>query len=394
MANYYTPLPAPQLQNAMLQFAPVNNALDQYREQTNQNAMLQQRQDELTYQHGRDAKQDARVAQEDQWKNVQRLGDMSLAVQNERDPARQSAMWNNAIAMHKQWFPNDPLSPEEMDVKTGPAMLSAAAGKIFDPRDSQAKDLELQYKRAQIGKLNRAGDGDFAQRAAAAQALGYDMNSDAAKSYILTGKMPREDQQALTATDKKAILEADEMTGSNRAAIQAIDEAMRLNPDANSGWLAGARASIGANLPDWLVPDSVSSPKSAQATIDFDNAVVGQALTQLKSIFGGNPTEGERKILLDLQGSSGKPKEVRQEILSRARRAAVARLQLNEQRANELRGGTYYKPGGGSAAANPASYNSAAGDPLAEARAAIAKGAPRDAVIKRLQENGVDAAGL
>jgi len=36
----------------------------------------------------------------------------------------------------------------------------------------------------------------------------------------------------------------------------------------------------------------------------------------------------------------------------------------------------------------------AAGDPLAEARAAIAKGAPRDAVMKRLQDNGINPAGL
>ena len=384
MANYYTPLPAPQVRNAMLDFSPVDNAFDQYRQQTNQNAMLQQRQGELDYQHGRDAKQD-NIAK------IKRGGEIALAIAKmaDTDPAKASG-WQQFL----RDYGDGDHSPEELDFRTGPKIAAAMAGQFLDPRDSQAKDLDIQYKQAQIGKLNQAGDGDFARRAAAAQSLGYDLKSDAAKSYILTGKMPREDQQALTATDKKAILEADEMTGSNRAAIQAIDEATRLNPDANSGWLAGARASVGANLPDWLVPDIVSSPKSAQATIDFDNAVVGQALTQLKSIFGGNPTEGERKILLDLQGSSGKPKEVRQEILSRARRAAVARLQLNEQRAHELRGGTYYKPGGGSAAANPASYNSAAGDPLAEARAAISRGAPRDAVLKRLQENGIDGSGL
>lgn len=34
------------------------------------------------------------------------------------------------------------------------------------------------------------------------------------------------------------------------------------------------------------------------------------------------------------------------------------------------------------------------GDPLAEARAAIAKGAPRDAVVKRLEERGISATGL
>jgi hypothetical protein len=37
---------------------------------------------------------------------------------------------------------------------------------------------------------------------------------------------------------------------------------------------------------------------------------------------------------------------------------------------------------------------SVSADPLGEARAAIAAGAPRDAVIKRLQDNGIDASGL
>jgi hypothetical protein len=35
-----------------------------------------------------------------------------------------------------------------------------------------------------------------------------------------------------------------------------------------------------------------------------------------------------------------------------------------------------------------------AGDPLSDARSAIARGAPRDAVIKRLQGMGVNPAGL
>ncbi len=254
--------------------------------------------------------------------------------------------------------------------------------------------LRQQLLRSQIAQVNQRGDGVFNQRAAAASAFGLDPNSDAGRSYILTGKLPREDQQALTATDKKAILEADENVGTNRAAIQAIDEAKRYNNDANAGWLANTRAQVGANLPDWLVPDFVSSPKSAEATLNFDNAVVGQALTQLKAIFGGNPTEGERKILLDLQGSSGKPAAVRAEILDRARRLADARLKLNEQRSTELRGGSYYKPGGGSAASNPMAHQSSAGDPLAEAKAAIAKGADPSRVMQRLQQMGIDPRGL
>ena len=222
------------------------------------------------------------------------------------------------------------------------------SGQLPAPKDP----LDQEYKRAQIDALrNKSSDVSTPTgRAAAAAQFGLDPNSDAGRSYILTGKMPREDQQALTATDKKAILEADDMIGTNRAVLQALDEAAKLNPKANQGWFAGTRAAIGNNLPDLAVPDFISSPESSEATTNLDNAVVGQALTQLKAVFGGNPTEGERKILLDLQGSSSKPAAVRGEIFARARRAAESRLKMNEERANALRGGTFYKPGAGAQA--------------------------------------------
>lgn len=184
------------------------------------------------------------------------------------------------------------------------------------------------------------------QRAGIAKNYGVDPNSDAGRSYILTGKLPREDQQMLTATDKKAILEADEQVQLNQQAIDALTKAKELSPHANQGWFAAARATLSNNLPDMLVPDVISSPESGQATSNLDNAVVGSALTQLKSIFGGNPTEGERKILLELQGSSSQPDAVRQDIYNRALDMAQRRLEFNRQRAVQLRGGTFFKPQG------------------------------------------------
>lgn len=188
-------------------------------------------------------------------------------------------------------------------------------------------------------------DLEVSARKRQAEGLGLKPDDPRYETFVLTGKMPREDAQPLTATDKKAILEADEMVASNRAAIQALKEARGLSGKANAGWLAGTRASVGANLPDLLVPDAISSPESSEATINYDNAVIGQALMQLKSIFGAAPTEGERKILLDLQGSASQPRAVREQILDRAKRAAEARLKFNEDRARSLRSQDFYKPG-------------------------------------------------
>lgn len=178
---------------------------------------------------------------------------------------------------------------------------------------------------------------DIGARQQAASSLGLTPDSPAYQSYILTGKMPREDQAPLTATDKKAILEADEMVLATRGAVPLIDRAIELNDKAYDGVGAGIRGTIAGNL----------GIEGGQNTMELDNVVTSQALGQLKAIFGAAPTEGERKILLDIQGSVNQPAAVRREIFKRAKVAAERRLQFYEQRATEMRGGEFYKPNGG-----------------------------------------------
>lgn len=178
---------------------------------------------------------------------------------------------------------------------------------------------------------------DIGARQQAAGALGLTPDNPAYQSYILTGKMPREDQAPLTATDKKAILEADEMVLATRGALPLIDRAIELNDKAYDGVGAGIRGTIAGNL----------GMESGQNTMELDNVVTSQALSQLKAIFGAAPTEGERKILLDIQGSVNQPAAVRGEIFKRAKAAAERRLQFYEQRSGEMRGGEFYKPNGG-----------------------------------------------
>lgn len=104
-------------------------------------------------------------------------------------------------------------------------------------------------------------------------------------------------------------------------------------------------------------------------------ATITTTVGQLKAIFGGNPTEGERRVLLDIQGSSSQPDAVRQRIFDRAIGLAETRLKLNQDRANELRGGTYFKPG-----ATRDSGSQGGGAPAAPSqRAAPPRLSPQDA---------------
>lgn len=192
------------------------------------------------------------------------------------------------------------------------------------------------------GKPTAASTDTPEARALAAEKYGLDPNSDAGRAFILTGKLPREDQQLLTATDKKAILEADETVASTEGAITSLTRAKELSKTAYEGATANERA--------WVASQFGSD--AANDTRELKQVVTEGALQQLKAIFGGMPTEGERKVLLEVQGSAELPQTVRDKIYDRAITLANRRLEFNKQRAAALRGGTFYKPGGSTAAPN------------------------------------------
>jgi hypothetical protein len=233
-----------------------------------------------------------------------------------RDNARQDRMLNrpqiigSAETGFHAWTPGQPL----------PETLTRARGSSTD------------YN-AQVG-----------QREAQAKRLGLQPHDPRFETYILTGKMPREDAQPLTATDKKAILDADEGVEAAQAALTSLARAKELSGNAYDGALASQRG--------WVM--SQFGNEGGNATTLLNNEVTSNALSQMKAIFGGNPTEGERKILLEIQGSANQPQAVRDQIYARAEKAVQRRLAFNKQRADAMRGGSFYKSGGGAAAPGPA----------------------------------------
>jgi hypothetical protein len=216
--------------------------------------------------------------------------------------------------------------------------------QLAQPVDDGSKVLESG---GQIFRVPRQGDATViggmdpiaqAQKQAAArrvqvEAAGIDPTSPAGKAYIASGKMPREDQQPLTATDKKAILEADEAVSRGQGVLENLDKAIELSKKAYTGPTAGVRGYI----------SSLAGSEGGKATEELTNVITSNSLAELKSIFGGNPTEGERKILLDIQGSVNKAPDVREKIFARAKQMAQRRLDLARKQAEEIRGGDYYK---------------------------------------------------
>lgn len=213
---------------------------------------------------------------------------------------------------------------------------------------TQLRELQAQQARAQIAATNRSNQGgggsgvlnSALQRAQLAQAFGIDPASPAGQKFALTGQLPA----PLSATDKKAVLEADQMARATKEGLGALRQARVLSGKASQGWGANT---ISQGL-------SLLGDETAINTLDFDNIIKSNVLPQLKVIFGGAPTEGERAILLELQGSSSLSRENRQRILDRAIKAAEDRLQFYNSQAQDLRGGTYYSPTRGQQSATAA----------------------------------------
>lgn len=144
---------------------------------------------------------------------------------------------------------------------------------------------------------------------------------------------------AMSATLQKELIESDEMDQQAQNTINALQGALKLNAKAYSGTGAKERATVRANVP------GMKASEEADATIEFDNLIGSQALAGMKAIFGGNPTEGERAILLDLQASVNKTPKQREAIIRRGIAAAQRRQEFSKSKAKSIRTGTYLTEG-------------------------------------------------
>ena len=152
---------------------------------------------------------------------------------------------------------------------------------------------------------------------------------DAQGNYITDIKS----EKPMTATMQKELFETDDAIASSQSVISNLKEALRLSPISYDGVNADTRASLAGNL-------GLDKERSKNTAM-LNNIMTSNALDALKSTFGAAPTEGERKILLDIQGSVNLPAKQREAIYTRALQAATKRLNTNQKKADAIRGGSY-----------------------------------------------------
>lgn len=113
-----------------------------------------------------------------------------------------------------------------------------------------------------------------------------------------------------------------------------LTEALALNPDTYDSSIADSLARMAA---EGMQPDS---PKVVN-TRNLENILTTQLLSTLKATFGAAPTEGERKVLEEIQGIGAKSKREREAIIKRALSLVDLRIKKDEARLKGIREGQY-----------------------------------------------------
>lgn len=145
-------LPQAQIQaprNAMLNFDPLNQAIDSNR----RNAMLAQQQDiqreDLGMRREEHGMRQRQFDQQTQQQIRQRFGALAQVIDQEQDPNLRSQRWQQLLKLHPG---AGSLDAAFRDPAQGPKLLMAEAGIVIDPLERQAKQAQLGLIRAQTAQ--------------------------------------------------------------------------------------------------------------------------------------------------------------------------------------------------------------------------------------------------
>jgi hypothetical protein len=244
------------------------------------------------------------------------------------DTASQKAKINALSALARSAGSTERLTEVERLTRIIEDPSSSATAK----KNAQARLDKLSYIAPPKAGAGAAGPQSPAGRMAAD--LGFEPGTSEFKAKVeeitKTGAGAK-----LSSAAEKELYEVEDKIAAGKEVVLAFEQALKLNNLAYQGPLAGAKEVAGRFVP------IVSGSEAQTATADLENIVLGTALTQLKAIFGAAPTEGERKILIDVQGSINKPVKTREAIWKRAQQAAARRIATNQEKIKGIKSGAY-----------------------------------------------------
>lgn len=220
----------------------------------------------------------------------------------------------------------------EQYIKSGEP--ESAAGKQAKDEGLRPGSPEFQARVAKIAEANV--DKQMAQINATLAGVAT-AQANAALQQDKFG-FQREQAQKLTPAEVKLKSEAEEALTGLDSSITALQKAYKLNPNTFD-------ASLMDKAQRKLLEETGSKDPKVQNTREMENLLSSGAVEKLKASFGGNPTEGERAILLSLEGLESKSKEERAKIMKNTYIKLKAVRAARQKRLNEITSGLYRNTG-------------------------------------------------
>jgi hypothetical protein len=206
----------------------------------------------------------------------------------------------------------------------------SAAGKQALDEGLKAGTPAYQKRVAEIGNLNV--EAKMAQITAALANIGTAQANLALNQEKFQNQKTQ--QAKLTGPEIKMKSEAEDLIASSKQSLLDLKQAYALNPNSLAGgWLDKGQ--------QFLSEAAGSKDPVIVNTRILNNLLGSQGLAKLKATFGGSPTEGERAILMELEGIGSKTKEERGAIIKRAYKVLQDRTAREQARLDQINSGAY-----------------------------------------------------
>lgn len=209
-------------------------------------------------------------------------------------------------------------------------------------RQNNIDDNQLKMWQAEQEQALKAGEID--QVMVGTDGNSYLIYKDGRVEMAMQGVALGDAKTASNTTNKHAKDIAD-LQGANDTidtALSSLNKALELSEQGiYDGYFASQRADLMGNF---------GGTDESKRTQMYQNIITNQALSSLKSVFGGSPTEGEREMLLKVQASASYPADVRRAILQEAMQMARQKQASNRRQMQILGGGSGVSGGGASGA--------------------------------------------
>lgn len=228
--SYYVQLPAYQVP-AGINWEPLNQAIDSWTQQNNRNALIALQNKEFDANQKQRDFENARVTKQDHYALIERGARQANAIaQMPAGSPERSAAWAAHIADHRRDFPDEELTPEELDPITGPKIYASAAGLALESPGAVA------LRNAQIDEAKASAAKSYADVAASRR------QADLIKSFMpeYFGDQPAQPGQptnALMPSQSPSSAPAEYFTPTNALAPPPQNNALMAyggSPDASS----------------------------------------------------------------------------------------------------------------------------------------------------------------